>query len=204
MTIDKTKWGDGPWQNEPDRVQWTHRGFLCLLDRHQTWGSWNGYVAVEPGHPWHGRNMSDFVRPQEPIPRVHAGLSWTSISDEFRYYRPPSQTDEEAGFQAAILADPCDYVSQGVYADWLDEHGRGKEAAILRLVPRLWWVGFDCGHGGLDYVPALMGNYPNPVGLDGVPRQLGVYRDVVYASQEVESLARTAWRVMVNSESGSL
>lgn len=28
--VDKSSWGDGPWQQEPDRAEWTHRGLPCL------------------------------------------------------------------------------------------------------------------------------------------------------------------------------
>ncbi len=31
FTVDKTGWGDGPWNDEPDRVDFHHAGFACLL-----------------------------------------------------------------------------------------------------------------------------------------------------------------------------
>lgn len=31
--IDKSGWGPGPWQDEPDRKEWTHAGFDCLIVR---------------------------------------------------------------------------------------------------------------------------------------------------------------------------
>jgi len=52
--IDKSDWGEGPWQTEPDRVDFQHAGLPCLLLRHPNWGHWCGYVAVPPGHPLHG------------------------------------------------------------------------------------------------------------------------------------------------------
>lgn len=55
-TVDKSGWPPGPWHEEPDRVSWTHgTGLPCLITRHPRRGHLRGYVAVPPGHPWHGR-----------------------------------------------------------------------------------------------------------------------------------------------------
>lgn len=48
--LDKSKWGPGPWQTEPDRMEFEHKGFPCLLRRADVAGAWCGYVAVPPGH----------------------------------------------------------------------------------------------------------------------------------------------------------
>jgi hypothetical protein len=58
MTVDKATWGDGPWQGEPDKEQWTDpaTGYACLLKRSSFSGSLCGYVGVPEGHPWHGRS----------------------------------------------------------------------------------------------------------------------------------------------------
>ena len=53
--IDKSGWGDGPWQTEPDHVAFEHVGFPCIIHRVDSHGGLCGYVAVPPGHPWHGR-----------------------------------------------------------------------------------------------------------------------------------------------------
>lgn len=45
--------------------------------------------------------------------------------------------DEEDALLAAIRATPEDDVPRVVYADWLDEHGRGDRAAFVRLQIRL-------------------------------------------------------------------
>ena len=53
--VDRSNWAPGPWDSEPeDRVEWRHRGFPCLAVRNSL-GAWCGYVAVPPGHPWHGK-----------------------------------------------------------------------------------------------------------------------------------------------------
>jgi hypothetical protein len=50
--VDKTGWGDGPWQSEPDKKQWQDEatGLPCMILRGPS-GSWCGYVGVHPYHP---------------------------------------------------------------------------------------------------------------------------------------------------------
>jgi len=52
--VDKSTWARGPWDDEPDRVDFRHAGLPCLAVRHQDWGHWCGYVAVPKGHPAYG------------------------------------------------------------------------------------------------------------------------------------------------------
>jgi hypothetical protein len=70
-TIDKSTWGDGPWQTEPDRVDWTHAGLPCLALRNHH-GVWCGYAAVAPGHPFHGQSYDDLDV------NVHGGLTYAN------------------------------------------------------------------------------------------------------------------------------
>lgn len=60
-TEDKSTWGEGPWQQEPDILEWKEHGFHCMIKRAPT-GALCGYVAVEKGHPIFGLNYykSDF------------------------------------------------------------------------------------------------------------------------------------------------
>lgn len=46
--IDKSEWGEGPWQHEPDYKEFMYKGFYCLLRRHHRYGNWTGYVAIDP------------------------------------------------------------------------------------------------------------------------------------------------------------
>ncbi len=69
------RWCDGlpgPWTNEPDRVEWRHKGVPCLM-RRGTSGGWCGYAATPPGHPWHGVDFWD-LRGVE----VHGGPTYSS------------------------------------------------------------------------------------------------------------------------------
>lgn len=53
--IDKSEWGAGPWQSEPDKLQWpdAETGLPCLIVRGPM-GSLCGYVGVAPDHPLYG------------------------------------------------------------------------------------------------------------------------------------------------------
>lgn len=59
-TRDKSGWGDGPWQSEPDKIQWRDEatGLACLIVRNNG-GSLCGYVGVPDGHAWHGKGYDD-------------------------------------------------------------------------------------------------------------------------------------------------
>ncbi len=54
-TVPKDDWGRGPWQHEPDKIQWYDEdtGMACLIVR-GPFGALCGYVGVESGHPLHG------------------------------------------------------------------------------------------------------------------------------------------------------
>jgi hypothetical protein len=66
----KAAWGKGPWLEEPDRVEFKHAGFACLLHRNARFGTWCGYVGVPPSHPAHGKGYDDIDVD------VHGGLTY--------------------------------------------------------------------------------------------------------------------------------
>lgn len=70
---DKTSWGTGPWQSEPDKRQWTDEatGLPCLIVRGPS-GALCGYVGVSSAHPLHGKDC-DYVGAD-----VHGGLTFAS------------------------------------------------------------------------------------------------------------------------------
>lgn len=85
--IDKRAWGLGPWATEPDRVEFESEGFPCLIVRHEASGHLCGYVAVPPGHPWHGKTESySWDDDGNAIDggldvRVHGGVSYAAFCD---------------------------------------------------------------------------------------------------------------------------
>jgi hypothetical protein len=71
--IDKSGWGPGPWDDEPDLVEWQSASvpsFWCQVARGPM-GALCGYVAVPPGHPAHGKDWNAIDV------EVHGGLSFS-------------------------------------------------------------------------------------------------------------------------------
>lgn len=75
-TRDKSNWGDGPWQTEPDKAQWPDpaTGLPCLITRAHH-GALCGYVGVPQGHPYYGLNYSNVSL------TAHGGLTFASACD---------------------------------------------------------------------------------------------------------------------------
>lgn len=69
--VDKAGWGAGPWQVEPDRVEWERDGFACMVIRHFRYGNLNGYAGVPFDHKLWGRDYVGFDID------VHGGLSFS-------------------------------------------------------------------------------------------------------------------------------
>lgn len=73
--IDKSAWGPGPWQDEPDKVVWVDQAtnLDCMAVRNECGGNWCGYVAVPEGHPAHGKEYDDVEA------HVHGGLTYSGL-----------------------------------------------------------------------------------------------------------------------------
>jgi hypothetical protein len=78
--IDKTDWGDGPWQTEPDKLQWIDEatGLDCLLVRTPMSGHLCGYVGVPEDHPLFGEGYSDVDLDID----VHGDLTFAGLCRE--------------------------------------------------------------------------------------------------------------------------
>ena len=145
---DRTGWPSGPWDWEPDRVDWVDAGtgLPCLALRSPTMGCWCGYVAVPPGHRYHGAEYDDINV------RVHGGLTF---------------------------AGPC-----------MDDNNHPKHEQVCHVPAPgepddVWWFGFDCGHGGRDVLPRILGMDRDLPSFPGT-----VYRTIEYVREQCEMLAR--------------
>jgi hypothetical protein len=70
--IDRTNWPSGPWDSEPDRIEWRMSeppGYPCLIVRGPL-GALCGYVGVPPGHPAHSKTGD------EVEVSVHGGVTF--------------------------------------------------------------------------------------------------------------------------------
>lgn len=84
-TVDKSSWGPGPWQGEPDKIHWIdpETDLDCLMHRGPG-GHWCGYVAVTEGHPAFEKNYDDVDVD------AHGGLTFASFCQK-------NVTDESEG-----------------------------------------------------------------------------------------------------------
>jgi len=75
---EKAEWGDGPWNDEPDKVQFLDEetGLPCIIKRGPM-GAWCGYVGVSKNHPAHGMDYSE-----EGSLEVHGGLTFAGACQE--------------------------------------------------------------------------------------------------------------------------
>lgn len=82
-TMDKTSWGPGPWQDEPDKIQFSDErtGLPCLIKRNPL-GALCGYVGVSEGHPWFGQGYDDARLVDDVYPEVHGGLTFADFCQE--------------------------------------------------------------------------------------------------------------------------
>jgi hypothetical protein len=124
--MDKKEWGEGPWQDEPDKVEWRdpETELPCLIVRNGL-GALCGYVGIHRGHPWFAKGYSTCIEgcgpnrcensahaTPESLIKVHGGLTYSDFSSgEICHTALPGET-------------------------------------------KVWWFGFDCAHAG-DYVPGL-------------------------------------------------
>lgn len=137
--VDKSGWGFGPWQEEPDRATWWDQatGLPCLISRNG-FGSLCGYVGVHPKHPLFNSGIGSCLNKICCNPyscdhslgyviTVHGGLSFAGECKALHYKNEGCHLKDE------VTKEP-------------------------------WWFGFDCGHS-IDYIPFLNvnlpGNYPS-------------------------------------------
>ncbi len=66
---DHAEWGDGPWNGEPDRIDFKAAGLDCFIHRGPM-GSWCGYVGVGRKNPAFGHDYDDVNV------SVHGGLTF--------------------------------------------------------------------------------------------------------------------------------
>jgi hypothetical protein len=76
--VDKSKWSDGEWQDEPDKMQWQDEetGLPCLIVRNGG-GALCGYVGVSRDHPLYEKTYDDVYSEGYNID-VHGSLTFSN------------------------------------------------------------------------------------------------------------------------------
>ena len=126
---DKSKWGDGPWESEPDEKRWKdwETGYQCLILRGPV-GALCGYVGVPLDHPAVGKSYysTDFdideiitggaiekAKIQKKINEieVHGGLTYSGQSV------PRDKDFYWFGFDCAHSGDFCPAIARVTHFD---------------------------------------------------------------------------------------
>lgn len=106
---DKSDWGNGPWQTEPDKAQWIDEstGLPCLMVRGPS-GALCGYVGVSSGHPAFEKHYDSV------LVDTHWGLTFSSHCQEDHEHgvchRVEAGEDDNVwwlGFDCAHSGDLC-------------------------------------------------------------------------------------------------
>lgn len=163
-TCDKSQWGPGEWQHEPDRINFrTEEGFDAAVLRARHSGSLCGYVGVPYGHPWWGMKYMD------SLPSTPALLATPVDTDKISLISLLCMAGEAS---ERIRIDCAVQVHGGLTYSARGWRAAGEDA-------RCWYFGFDCAHYQ-DASPA----YDHRFGGGGT------YRDLEFVKDEVAALSK--------------
>ena len=157
--------GDGPWQQEPDKLAWVDAatGLPCTILRQED-GVLGGYTGVGEDHPLFGFEVDAVPGALGISP--HGGLDYAAMC-------------EDGPAEITI----CHPISASHRArkrpGWSKDGDDGDDSH-----QPLWWFGFQCNRNN-DLVPGRQVN-PNDLGAENGR----VYRDIAYVYSQTCRLAR--------------
>lgn len=210
--VDKSKWEQGEWHQEPDKIQWLDEatGLPCLIVRGPG-GNLCGYVGVTPPNPLYGvpygkcpiKCGDDWCdhRPDSFL-EVHGGITFSHSCAEIDraawikakdFIHSDKQAAEAAQYPIGDAANRIKDWSKwecDKYENWVK---RAEATSICHKPDNeesdcVWWFGFDCAHAG-DFCPAFDGR----LGRLGTPTGWGStvqYRNIEYVAEQCRELAR--------------
>jgi len=100
--IDKTGWGEGPWNSEPDRLDFHHAGFPCLALRNHS-GNWCGYVGLPAAHVYYRKDYGSLDLD------VHGGLTYAGECSGHICHVAEEGTDDMVWWLGFDCGHYCDY-----------------------------------------------------------------------------------------------
>jgi hypothetical protein len=132
----KSGWGTGPWNNEPDRKDFTHEGYACFLLRNNV-GVWCGYVGVPSSHPLYGVTHNDVDV------EVHGGLTYSNKCDGHVCHDPEPDMPDDVWWFGFDTAHYRDYIpgnsffrdSDQIYRDitYVEEEIRSLASQLKKM-----------------------------------------------------------------------
>lgn len=154
--------GDGPWQEEPDKLAWVDActGLRCTILR-QVDGVLGGFVGVGDDHPLFGFEV-DAVPGSLGI-SPHGGLDYAAPCED--------------GPTEITICHPIVPARKRPSRSKDGDDGHGSHQP-------LWWFGFECDRNH-DLVPGRRAR-PNDLGDENGR----VYRDIAYVYEQTCRLAR--------------
>jgi hypothetical protein len=211
-TRDKSEWGPGAWQDEPDKAQFMDEptGLPCLIVRNNS-GALCGYVGVTEGHPYFGKDYdssasvphicdescdaeNDYHSHSSSVGghlSVHGGITFSdfcSDHSEAAYQRFVTRLEgarDEA--KRYPVGDAAQLIREWGGLDYAAWKARREATGICHITTpgesdRVWWFGFDCSHSG-DVSPAYQRKYGFAGGYDS-------YKSIGYVRHEIRELAK--------------
>lgn len=173
VTIDKSSWPSGPWQDEPDEADWTDEvtGYFCMIRRVPWLGTLCGYVRVPDDHLLHGMDHHDKIERLSKDVELHESFGPMEVL--------LAALDHEEGRVPISLA--------------LKVHGNVTWSGQCPGYEG-WFFGFDCSHVGdlamlQQRSDPVMGPILSPLG------EFETYRTFEYVKSECQSLAEQLLRL---------
>lgn len=206
--VDKTGWGPGPWNDEPDKRQWQDEatGLPCLIVRGPV-GALCGYVGVPPDHPAYGLASNGTPNKEH---RAHTKAVRKIMRETFKATKNAKNHEAVRDALMSFPKPPDAVRGIGERITEIEVHGGLNYAAAcsghICHIPaegepdNVWWFGFDCAHAS-DLCPqmemhrkAFKHLMPEmPPELEAAMEKSGmrdVYRDAAYVAAECASLAK--------------
>lgn len=135
--IDNSAWPRGPWDDEPDYLQWKDEatGLPCLIVRNNT-GALCGYVGVDRSHALYG--VSYHEAPERCHNAVHGCLTYSDkCSGNICHTPEPGETDDVwwFGFDCAHY---CDFVpGYPRYSEWGGTYRKYRKLGYVKANCRM-------------------------------------------------------------------
>jgi hypothetical protein len=146
--LPKSEWGTGPWQDEPDDVQWVDKAtkLPCWIKRnmHVT-GSLCGYVGVPS---YHAAYKVDYDGERGDLKEGYRKKMRGWMKERAHSGKPISLDDIND-----MPERPPTLPLIGKLIRGIDVHG-GLTFAAFWEGEKYWWFGFDCGHSS-DLSPMM-------------------------------------------------
>lgn len=125
----------GPWESEPNRMNWKHAGLQCMAVRATSMLHWCGYVGVPREHKAYGQDYD----------AIQGSYKLNTLTGQYEDSEPLFDINVHGGL---TYANKC-----AGHVCHIPEPGDPDD---------VWWLGFDCAHY-MDLSPGLL-QYTDKIG----------------------------------------